>query len=282
MSEIVSTAVPPQPPVVKAPPKPASPWRPAAILLVLAAWAVASIWLAQNPHSQDLTGILAAPGAAHWLGTDHLGRDVLARLAEAVRVSLGLAVASASLAVCVGAALGLLSAWWGGWVDRACNLLADAIAAIPGLLWVLLIGALAPGQKWALYSGLVLTAWVEFFRFIRPTARGLLMGDQVQATRLLGFNSLYVLRWHIWPPLSGSLLKLWSYAVANAVLALAALGFINVGVRPPSAELGQLMIEALPYYGDAPWLLAAPVLLLAATVLVLQSLSVAIARRFES
>lgn len=282
MSEIVSTAVPPQPPVVKAPPKPASPWRPAAILLVLAAWAVASIWLAQNPHTQDLTGILSAPGAAHWLGTDHLGRDVLARLAEAVRVSLGLAVASASLAVCVGAALGLLSAWWGGWVDRACNLLADAIAAIPGLLWVLLIGALAPGQKWALYSGLVLTAWVEFFRFIRPTARGLLMGDQVQATRLLGFNSMYVLRWHIWPPLSGSLLKLWSYAVANAVLALAALGFINVGVRPPSAELGQLMIEALPYYGDAPWLLAAPVLLLAATVLVLQSLSVAIARRFES
>ena len=282
MSEIVSTAVPPQPPVVKASPKPASPWRPAALLLVLAAWAVASLWLAQNPHNQDLTVILAAPGATHWLGTDHLGRDVLARLAEAVRVSLGLAVASATLAVCVGAALGLLSAWWGGWVDRACNLLADAIAAIPGLLWVLLIGALAPGQKWALYSGLVLTAWVEFFRFIRPTARGLLMGDQVQATRLLGFNSLYVLRWHIWPPLSGSLLKLWSYAVANAVLALAALGFINVGVRPPSAELGQLMIEALPYYGDAPWLLAAPVLLLAATVLVLQSLSVAIARRFES
>lgn len=282
MSEIVSTAVPPQPPVAKSCPKSANPWRPAALLLALATWAVASIWLAQNPHHQDLTGILSAPGASHWLGTDHLGRDVLARLAEAVRVSLGLAVASASLAVCVGAALGLLAAWWGGWVDRACNLLADAIAAIPGLLWVLLIGALAPGQKWALYSGLVLTAWVEFFRFIRPTARGLLMGDQVQATRLLGFDSLYVLRWHIWPPLSGSLLKLWSYAVANAVLALAALGFINVGVRPPSAELGQLMIEALPYYGDAPWLLAAPVLLLAATVLVLQSLSVAIARRFES
>jgi peptide/nickel transport system permease protein len=282
MSQIVSTAVPPQPLVVKSSPKTASPWRPAAILLALAAWALASIWLAQNPHNQDLAGILSAPGVSHWLGTDHLGRDVLARLAEAVRVSLGLAVASASLAVCVGAALGLLAAWWGGWVDRACNLLADAIAAIPGLLWVLLIGALAPGQKWALYSGLVLTAWVEFFRFIRPTARGLLMGDQVQATRMLGFDSPYVLRWHIWPPLSGSLLKLWSYSVANAVLALAALGFINVGVRPPSAELGQMMTEALPYYGEAPWLLAAPVLLLAATVLVLQSLSVAIARRFES
>jgi peptide/nickel transport system permease protein len=243
---------------------------------------LALVWTPEIPTRLRILQKLQAPLTTGLLGTDHLGRDVLARLAEAVRVSLGLAVGSASLAVCVGAALGLLAAWWGGAVDRACNLLADAIAAIPGLLWVLLIGALAPGQKWALYSGLVLTAWVEFFRFIRPTARGLLMGDQVQATRMLGFDSMYVLRWHIWPPLSGSLLKLWSYAVANAVLALAALGFINVGVRPPSAELGQLMIEALPYYGDAPWLLAAPVLLLAATVLVLQSLSVAIARRFES
>ena len=282
MSQILSTAVTTPSPVVESSSRPASPWRPAALLLALAVWAVASLWLAQNPHNQDLSGILSPPGASHWLGTDHVGRDVLARLAEAVRVSLGLAVASASLAVCVGAALGLLAAWWGGLVDRACSLLADAIAAIPGLLWVLLIAALAPGEKWALYSGLVLTAWVEFFRFIRPTARGLLMGDQVQATRLLGFSSLYVLRWHIWPPLSGSLLKLWSYAVATAVLALAALGFVSVGVRPPSAELGLMMTEALPYYGEAPWLLAAPVLLLAATVLMLQSLSVAIARRFES
>lgn len=282
MSQILSTAVTAPSPVVASSSRPASPWRPAALLLALGVWAVACIWLAQNPYNQDLTGILSAPGASHWLGTDHLGRDVLARLAEAVRVSLGLAVASASLAVCVGAALGLLAAWWGGLVDRACNLLADAIAAIPGLLWVLLISALAPGQKWVLYSGLVLTAWVEFFRFIRPTARGLLMGEQVQATRLLGFGTPYVLRWHIWPPLSGSLLKLWSYAVASAVLALAALGFINVGVKPPSAELGLMMTEALPYYGDAPWLLAAPVMVLVAAVLMLQSLSSAIAKRSES
>jgi peptide/nickel transport system permease protein len=234
-------------------------------------WGVASIFAAQDPHTQNLSATLQTPNSAHWLGTDHLGRDVFARLAEAVRISLGLALASALLAVCLGGALGLLAAWRGGVVARACSLLADAVSAIPALLWVLLIAALAPGEKWALYSGLVLTAWVEFFRYVRPTARGILLGDAVQASRLLGFGSGYVLRWHVWPAMAATLLKLTSYAVASSVLAVAALGFVGIGLRPPTAELGLMMTEALPYYEEAPWLLAAPVLLLLGVVMLLQS-----------
>lgn len=233
--------------------------------------AILSLWLAADPHVQNLASTLKAPSAAYWLGTDHLGRDQLARLGEALRISLGLALASSLLAVLLGAGLGLLAAWRGGWAERACSLAADAVAAIPALLWVLLIAALAPGQKWALYSGLVLTAWVEFYRTVRPVARGVLLGEQVQASRLLGFAPLYVLRWHVWPTLSGSLLKLWSYAVAGAVLAVAALGFVGIGIRPPTAELGLMMTEALPYYNEAPWLLTAPVMALLVTVMALQA-----------
>jgi peptide/nickel transport system permease protein len=243
------------------------------ILLALLLWAVLSMWWAQDPHAQQLSQTLRSPNAQHWLGTDHLGRDQLARLAEAMRVSVGLALASSALAVLLGGALGLLAAWRGGWADRACCLLADAVCAIPALLWVLLIAALAPGEKWALYSGLVLTAWVEFFRFIRPTAQSILAGPQVQASRLLGFGAPQVLRWHVWPPIAGSLLTLWSYGVANAVLALAALGFVGVGIRPPTAELGLMMTEALPYYAQAPWLLACPVALLVGIVMLLQALA---------
>ena len=155
----------------------------------MAALAVLSLWWAQDPHVQNLSDTLRKPGSLHWLGTDHLGRDQFARLGEALRVSLGLALASSILAVLLGAGLGLLAAWRGGWAERACSLSADAVAAIPALLWVLLIAALAPGQKWALYSGLVLTAWVEFYRTVRPVARGTLLGEQVQASRLLGFGA---------------------------------------------------------------------------------------------
>lgn len=225
----------------------------------------------RNPALQNLDHTLSAPDATHWLGTDHLGRDLLARLGEAVRVSFWLALGSALLAVGLGTVLGLWAAWQRGWADRLLCLCADGVTAIPALLWVLLVAALAPGHKWALYSGLVLTAWVEFFRLVRSRASLTLAGDAVQAGRLLGFGAPYLLRWYVLPPLRSDLLRLWSYAVANAVLAVAALGFVGVGLRPPTAELGLMMTEALPYYDEAPWLLAGPVLLLVLVVAALQS-----------
>lgn len=241
-------------------------------LSLIAATALLTPALSPNPHVQDLMGTLQAPDAQHWLGTDHLGRDGLARLGEGLRTSLGLALASAGLAVALGSALGQLAAACGGWVDRVLSVAADAVASIPGLLWVLLIASIAPGQKWALYSGLVLTAWVEFFRLMRSHSRLVLLGQPVQAARLLGFGSGYVFWWHVLRPIAGVLIRLWAYAVATAVLAIAALGFISVGLRPPLAELGLMMTEAVPYYHEAPWLLAAPVITLVLLIGALQAL----------
>ena len=124
-----------------------------------------------------------------------------------------------------------------------------------------------------LYLGLVLTGWIEFFRYVRPTAQGLLGSQPVQASRLLGFGPRYVLARHLAPPMLPTLLGLASYAVATAVLSVAALGFVGVGLRPPTAELGIMMTEALPYYAQAPWILAAPVLVLVGVVLALQSIT---------
>ena len=249
------------------------------VVLLVAAVTLLTPLLAPNPHTQDLMGSLLPPNARHWLGTDHLGRDQLARLGEGLRTSLGLALASALLAVALGSALGLLAAARGGWVDRAVSIAADGVAAIPGLLWVLLIAAMAPGEKWALYSGLVLTAWVEFFRLVRSHARSALLGQPVQAARLLGFGPLYIFLWYVLQPIAGVLARLWAYAVANAVLAIAALGFVSVGVRPPQAELGLMMTEALPYYYEAPWLLAAPVV---ALVLVIGSLQAVVGQAADT
>jgi peptide/nickel transport system permease protein len=242
------------------------------VLTLMAALALLTLLLAPDPHAQDLGASLLGPHAQHWLGTDHLGRDLLARLGEGLRTSLGLALASASLAVTLGAALGLLAAARPGWNDRLLGIAADGVSSIPGLLWVLLIAALAPGQKWALYSGLVLTAWVEFFRMVRAHARSALLSQPVQAAGLLGFGPAYIYRWHVLQPIAGVLARLWAYAVATAVLAIAALGFISVGVRPPQAELGLMMTEALPYYFEAPWLLAAPVLALVLLIAALQAI----------
>jgi peptide/nickel transport system permease protein len=247
-------------------------WGPSALAGVVLLGLLTSC-MGHAPDIQNLDNTLAAPSVQHWLGTDHLGRDLLARVGQAVRVSLWLALASALLAVVAGSLLGLWAAWRRRLVDRLLCWCADGVAAIPGLLWVLLLAALTPGQKWALYTGLVLTAWVEFFRLVRSQASVTLAGDAVQAGRLLGFGAPYLLRWVVLPPMWADLLRLWSYAVANAVLAVAALGFVGVGLRPPTAELGLMMTEALPYYQAAPWLLATPVALLVLLVAALQSIT---------
>lgn len=234
-------------------------------------------WLAPlampDPYLQNLSATLQPPSRQHWLGTDALGRSVLARLAEGIRVSLSLAMGSALLSAMLGATLGVVAAWQRGWLARALQSLADAVMAMPGLLWVLLLSALAPGEKWPLYLGLVLTAWVEFFRTTQASVGALLAGPQVQSSRLLGFGPAYIARYHLWPAVQATWLTLAAFAVCNGVLAVAAMGFVGIGLRPPGAELGVLMTEALPYSDDAPWLLATPVLALLACVLALQAIT---------
>lgn len=240
-------------------------------LSILALVAVFSLFgpavIGIDPARQTLADTLLPPGAAHWLGTDVLGRSVLARLAHAARLSLGLALLAAVTAAIPGVLLGVVASWRGGRIERGLVMLADAVLSVPGLLLVLLFAALAPGRYWALYIGLSLSLWVEYFRVARVASRPVIAGDAVQASRLLGFGPGYVLRRHLLPALAPVLGTLLAFSAAQAVLALAALGFIGVGLQPPTPELGLMMIEFLPHYEEAPWLIAAPVALLMLLVL---------------
>nr|WP_288851209.1 ABC transporter permease [uncultured Acidovorax sp.] len=234
-----------------------------ALLSLLALFALLGPWLVgASPVVQDLRNALAPPGAQHWLGTDVLGRSALARLAHAAQLSLGMALLAAVSAAVPGTLLGIVAAWRGGRTERALLMLSDSVLAIPGLLLVLLIAALAPGALWALYAGLSAALWVEYFRVSRAVARPVLAGDAVQASRLLGFGRGYVLRRHLLPALAPTLGTLLAFTTSQAVLALAALGFVGVGMQPPTPELGLMMTEAMPYYEEAPWLIAAPTALL--------------------
>lgn len=220
-----------------------------------------------DPRVQNLANVLHPPGGAHLLGTDHLGRDVLARLAHAVRLTAGLALLNVVTAAVTGTALGLLAAWRGGWVEQVLSALADALLALPGLLLVLLLLAFAPGRLWPIYVALSMTLWVEYFRVVRAKARVLIASPQIEASLLLGFGPLYLARRHAWPELAPVLATLMTFGAATSVLALAAVGFVGAGLHPPTAELGLMMSEWFPYYLDAPWLLATPVVTLSLGVL---------------
>ncbi|MGF1593587.1 MAG: ABC transporter permease [Kiloniellaceae bacterium] len=230
------------------------------ILAVLTLFAVAAPLLVEgSPTRQNLMQTLQPPGGSHLFGTDHLGRDMALRLAAAIRVSLGIAVVTTAFAAVLGMCLGMLAGVRGGLVDRLLSTVADMVLALPGLLLVLLLVAIAPGKFWPLYLGISLVLWIEYFRMVRSAAIRIAAAPAVEASRLLGFGPLYIFRRHFWPEIAPMILTIGAFGSAVAILSVAALGFVNVGVRPPTPELGQMMIELLPYYHEAPLALLQPI-----------------------
>ncbi|MCF1469317.1 ABC transporter permease [Agrobacterium vitis] len=224
----------------------------------------------EDPLKQSLRLSLQGPTVSNWFGYDHLGRSMQARLSAALRLSLGLAGLSVLTAMIPGALLGAAAAWSGGFVDRAIGAVSEAFLALPGLLLVLMLTAIVPDSAAMLYLGISLVLWVEYFRITRALTKPLLASPAVEASRLLGFGPIYILRRHLWPEIAPVLLTVGAYGTASAIMAIAALGFVSVGVRPPTPELGAMMIELLPYYEEAPHAVLQPIVTIFLIVLALQ------------
>jgi peptide/nickel transport system permease protein len=240
----------------------------ASLLLVVALFALFGPLLVEiDPNRQDLRATLAGPGADYWLGTDHLGRSLLSRLAHAARLSLGFGLLAVLGAALPGIVLGLAAAWRGGWLDRALSAFCDAVMALPPLLLVVLLVAFAPGDFAPLYLGLALSIWVEYFRVVRTIAATRLARPDIEAAKLLGFGPLHILRRHLLPDLAPPVATLMAYGLGTSVLAISTLSFIGVGLRPPQAEWGSMMTELMPYYAEAPLQLLMPAAMLFTTVL---------------
>ncbi|WP_417883208.1 ABC transporter permease [Vibrio rumoiensis] len=220
-----------------------------------------------DPNQQNLMSILVPPSAEHWLGTDQYGRSMLSRLTYALRLSLAMAVICVVTSAAIGCLLGMLAGWKGGWIDRGLSMLVNILLALPALVIVLLLAAMIPGSFAALYFAISLIQWVEYFQLSRTITRKVMANEAVQNSRLLGFNRWYLIRRHLWPELASPVATIASFGAANAILYMASLGFIYVGIQPPTSELGLMIVELFPYYSEAPWLLIQPIILIALLIM---------------
>ena len=233
----------------------------AGLVLLVAAFALLGpLLIPGDPFRQSLLDALSGPEAGAPLGHDHLGRSVFHRLAHALRLSPLIALAAVLTAGSAGLVLGTLAAARGGWTDRILSTLADALLALPGLLLVLIVLAMVPGTALGFWAGLSLVLWVEFFRLTRAATRETLASPAVQASRLLGFRAAYIFRVHVWPEIAPMMLTAAAFGTATAIMAIAALGFVHVGMRASTPELGLMMVELLPYWREAPLALLSPVI----------------------
>jgi peptide/nickel transport system permease protein len=233
-------------------------------LLVLVGAALFAPWYAGDPNRIDLEVRLGAPSAAHWMGTDALGRDTAARVAHGGRVSLAVGLLAATFAIVIGVPLGAIAGYRGGWGDVVVSRLVETLLCFPGLVLVLALLVTSPSWLRALPDvvriALVLgiTGWVPVARYLRGEVLRLRQSDLVLAARAAGSGTIRVIVRHLLPSSLAPVLVTAAFAVGAAVGLEAALSFLGLGVRPPVPTWGGLLAEAREHVDRAWWLALFP------------------------
>lgn len=226
-----------------------------------------------------------APDATHWLGTDELGRDVLARVIHGARVSLFIAFFTVLIAVGVGMALGGVAGYFGGAVDAVISRVLEVVTTFPLLFFLIaLMSVLRTQSLWPLVLALGLTRWTDVARLVRAEVLRLKSLDFVLAARAMGAGAPRIIARHLLPNALAPVLVTATFGVGGAVLLETALSFLGLGVAPPTASWGELLTQAhrTLLHPGAWWLALFPGLCIAATVLSVNALGEAVRRNVDA
>ena len=206
-----------------------------------------------NPATQELGNRLAIPSAAHWLGTDELGRDVYSRILYGARVTLGMVIAVVVLVAPLGLAIGCIAGYFGGIVDTVLMRITDIFLAFPRLVLALaFVAALKPGVESAVLA-IALTAWPPYARMARAETLTVRGSDFIAAYRLTGASSWRIIFRHIAPLCTPSLIVRVTLDMSSIIITAASLGFLGMGAQPPSPEWGAMIATAKRFMFEQWW-----------------------------
>lgn len=243
------------------------------LLAALALAAAAAPWVApDDPAQQDLAGALAPPSPAHVLGQDTLGRDILSRVLHGGRVSLVVGLATVASSLFIGAVLGALAGYVGGWVDEIAMRLVDVLLAFPGLLLAIALTAVLGPSLRNVVLALGAIGWTGYARLTRGEVHRLRAREFVVAARALGARDGRIVWRHLAPLLVAPLLVQATFGMAGAIVAEASLSFLGLGVQPPTASWGAMLNDGRGFLLVAPHLTVFPGLAIMVTVLALNFL----------
>lgn len=237
--------------------------RPSVRLALLCLLIPFAVWLwallhGADGHAVDLDAVLAAGSAAHPLGCDALGRDVLDRLAEGLMLSLAVGLIVVGIGAFLGISIGIMAGWFGGRVDSLLMRLADIVLSFPGILLAIALAAmLGPGVD-KLVLALVAVGWVGFARLSRAQVMSLKTMPFVDAAIACGSGTLYIGARHLLPNIAAPLLVEASFGLAAVMIGEAGLSFLGIGVQPPDASLGTMIREGTSLMLVSPLLVVWP------------------------
>ena len=207
-----------------------------------------------DPMTTSWAQVRKAPSAAHWFGTDDLGRDILSRIIFGTRASLSAGVISVSIAVAIGVPLGLLAGYCGGFIDALISRITDAMLACPALILAIALAAfLGPSLQNAMIA-IGITATPLFIRLTRGQTINVRVENYIEAAEAIGNSPLRIALRHVLPNVVPVLLVQITLSIAGAIIAEAALSFLGLGQQPPSPSWGSMLNSAQRFLVSAPWM----------------------------
>ncbi|MCA3484747.1 MAG: ABC transporter permease [Rhodobacter sp.] len=223
------------------------------MVLLVVAMAIFGPAIAMDPNKIDIPAQFAGPSAAHWLGTDNLGRDLFARICIGLRTALITALLVVLIAMVAGLILGVLAGYFGGLVDGAMVILFDIISAFPIYIVIFAIVALYGTGIDKLIFVMALIFMPQFGRMARTQTQSLRGRSFIEAERLLGISTPRLLWRHFIPNIIGPMVVVAGMSVPAAITVEAAISFLGLGVQPPTATLGTLIRDGYVYLDESWW-----------------------------
>ncbi|MBN9621268.1 MAG: ABC transporter permease [Actinobacteria bacterium] len=237
----------------------------AAIVAVIALAALLAPLIAPHkPNQPDVLSSLEGPSAAHWMGTDDVGRDVFSRVLYGTRTDLIVVLIVTLISFTVGTLVGVISGYFGRWVDTVLSRIGDTAVAIPFLVVILCVVAILGVGTFSVCLGIVLVDWAFYARLARTEMLALREQEFVLASRALGYGNARVILRHALPNAVQPGLIYATMDSVSSLVALAAMSYLGFGAQPPAADLGSIIAGGQAYLLTAWWICTLPALVLVA------------------
>ncbi|MDY2819395.1 MAG: nickel transporter permease [Hominisplanchenecus sp.] len=228
------------------------------VLLLLLISAFASYLVPYDPYAQDLNNALQAPNAAHILGTDRYGRDMLSRVIMGSRTTIYSSLLLVVIITVTGTAVGIFCGYHGGKADAFVMRISDIFLAFPGMVFAIAVAGVTGGGIMNAVAALACISWPKFARIARSQVMTIKGAPYIAAAKLSGCGSFQIVFRHILPNIAGPIIVTAVLDIGTMMMEIAGLSFLGLGAKPPIAEWGSMMSNGRSMLQTSPWVILAP------------------------